>query len=48
MFSRMFLLGFGFCAATGDPSNSKMRIGATPLMMAPLAVDSISSFPTWN
>jgi hypothetical protein len=46
MFSRRFVFGFGSCAATDDPSNNKTRIGAMPLMMAPLAVDSISGFPT--
>src|SRR5258708_37255931 len=48
MFSRMLFLGVGFCAAAGDPSNSKMRIGATPLMMPRLAIDSISSLPTFE
>ena len=33
-FSRTLFLGFGSCAAAGDPSNSKMRIGATPLMLS--------------
>src|SRR5260370_39143092 len=48
MFSRTLFLGVGFCAAAGDPSNSKMRIGATPLMMPRLAIDSISSLPTYE
>src|SRR5258706_9953653 len=48
MFSRTLFLGVGFCAAAGDPSNSKMRIGATPLMMPRLAIDSISSFPNFE
>ena len=46
--SRRLFLGFEFCAAAGDPSNSTMRIGATPLMMPPLATDCISSFPTFG
>src|ERR1700692_2391733 len=48
MFSRTLFLGVGSCAAAGDPSNSKMRIGATPLMMPRLAIDSISSFPNFE
>jgi hypothetical protein len=48
MLSRMLFLGAGFCAAAGDPSKSKMRIGATPLMMPRLAIDSISSFPNFE
>src|ERR1700694_2127760 len=44
-FSRRFL-DFGFCAAASDSSDSKMRIAATPLIMPPLAIDDISTFPT--